>query len=256
MNCSEAHDLLDALADAELDERRGPEVASHAASCPRCTQRLAQIRRAGGEMRAIGRFAAPAHLERQVRGAIAIAPEATPRRRMLAVFGAGAVGGAALATAATLAFLWLGAAAPSPGALADYVSAHVRVQQAQLDPGILSGDPHTIRPWISGRSDLSPRVADLSDAGFPLLGARIDHVRGQAAVAVVYGRRKHRINLFVQAAETGQAQPVAGERHGYTVLSWRAGDLFFVAVSDVGETELQEFARLFRQRTAGADTAG
>src|SRR5262249_1110764 len=156
MNCTEAHDLLHALADDELRPDDHTQVARHAADCPHCTQALAALRQVKNQVRAVGRFAAPETLERQIRAAIAIAPKEPERRRRVAPFGMGAASGGALAAACFAAALWLGPAVTPSSELADYVSAYVRVQRSQFEQGILSGDPHTVRPWISGRSDLSP----------------------------------------------------------------------------------------------------
>jgi anti-sigma factor RsiW len=242
MRCEEAAPLLDAHADGELDQAEDRLVAEHALSCPRCAGSLDRIRRARAAVRALGRFAAPAGLERRVRAAAAAASAAAGSWRVPAAFALG------LACGALALFLALGPPAWrqfSPG-MADYVSAHVRAQLADKNAGIASGDPHTIRPWLGGRIGLAPRVADLSDEGFPLLGARVDHVGGRDAAALVYGRRKHVINLFVQADD---AAPLPqGQRHGYTVLSWRDLDLRFVAVSDLAPAELDDFARLVRAR--------
>lgn len=251
MNCTEAHDLLHAMADDELRPDERAQVTRHAEGCPHCTRTLAEARLVKNQVRAVGRFAAPEQLERRVRAAIAIAPREPEKRRWTRPFGLGAASGAALMAASFAAALWLGPAATPQGELADYVSAYVRVQRSPFEQGILSNDPHTVKPWISGRSDLSPRVAELTDDGFPLLGARIEHIAGHDAVAVVYGRRKHRISLFVQVADGAGLHRIAGNRRGFNAISWQDGDLLYVAVSDIAEAELGEFAQLFRQRTAG-----
>lgn len=249
MNCADAKPLIGALVDDELAATDRARLHQHAAACPHCTEELARMQSLRPRLRALGRFAAPDHLTQRIRQGLAGAEAVPSRRRAAAAFGLGALSGAAFAGALALALLWMTPTVPSSSA-ADYVSAYARGQRAELEQGILSGDPHTIRPWIAGRSDLAPRVADLSDEGFPLLGARIEHVGGHPAVAVVYGRRKHKISLFVQAAGEASTRNIAGTRHGFTVLSWRDQDLLFVAVSEIAEAELRDFARLFRQRTA------
>jgi anti-sigma factor RsiW len=242
MRCEDAGRLLDAHADRELDATESRQVAAHVASCVLCAERLGRIERVQAQTRAVGRFAAPPGLERRIRNALAAESVPTDRWRVPAAFALGAACGA------LALFLMLGPPMwrqPAPS-VADYVSAHVRAQIAQKDTAIASGDPHTIRPWLGGRIGLAPRVADLSDEGFPLLGARIDHVGGREAAALVYGRRKHRINLFVQAED--DAPLPQGQRHGYAVVAWRDVDLRFIAVSDVSAAELAEFADLVRAR--------
>ena len=242
MKCDDATRLLDAYVDRELADADQLPVAGHVASCPLCAERLRRIERVRAEVRALGRFAAPEGLERRVRQSLAAAPGVNARWRVPAAFALGMACGALALFLALGPNLWPGSA---PG-VADYVSAHVRAQIAEKDTSIASSDPHTIRPWFAGRIGLAPKVADLSDEGFPLLGARIDHVGSHDAVAVIYGRRKHRINLFVQADDS--APLPLGQRHGYAVLSWRDVDLRFVAVSDLSPAELEEFALLVRAR--------
>lgn len=249
MNCTDAKPMIGAFVDDELAGADGARLRQHSATCSHCAEELVRLQALRLRVRAVRRFAAPEHLDRRVRQAIAGETPAPPRRRVATAFGFGVASGGALAGALALALVWAMPVAPA-GSTADYVSAYARGQRAALEQGILSGDPHTIRPWIAGRSDLAPRVADLSDEGFPLLGARLDHVAGHPAVAVVYGRRKHKINLFVQAAAGATAPRIAGTRHGFTVVSWQDQDLLFVAVSEIAEQELREFMQLFRQRTA------
>ena len=60
-----------------------------------------------------------------------------------------------------------------------------------------STDQHTVKPWFAGRADFAPRVVNLDTVGFPLLGGRLTYVQGHTAAVLVYGRRKHEINVFM-----------------------------------------------------------
>jgi anti-sigma factor RsiW len=129
----------------------------------------------------------------------------------------------------------------------DLVSAHVRGLTLEEFGAVRSGDPHAVRPWFSGKLGFAPRVADLTADRFPLLGGRVDHVAGHPAAALVYGRRQHRITLFVAPRESGIA--AASDRlHGYNVESWQADGFRFDAVSDLNRHELAAFAVLLRTR--------
>jgi anti-sigma factor RsiW len=92
-------------------------------------------------------------------------------------------------------------------------------------------------------------VAELNKEEFPLLGARVDYLDNRYVAALVYGRRKHRINLFVAPVEgAGSAAVTSAARNGYNILEWRADGLSYRAVSDIDATELVQFAELVRAR--------
>jgi anti-sigma factor RsiW len=118
-----------------------------------------------------------------------------------------------------------------------------------LQPGhledVVSTDQHTVKPWFDGKLDFAPPVKDLAAAKFPLLGGRLDYLNGRAVAALVYGRDKHLIDLFIWP-DRGSATPVATVRNGYNAVHWSDGGMTFWAVSDLEARELREFARLWQ----------
>ena len=77
------------------------------------------------------------------------------------------------------------------------------------------------------------------------MGGRLDVVEGRTVAALVYGRRKHIINVFVAKAQTGTSWSGSGTEQGYHWLAWQDGEFSFFAVSDVASADLDELRQLF-----------
>jgi anti-sigma factor RsiW len=92
--------------------------------------------------------------------------------------------------------------------------------------------------------DRARGAPDLTDAGFPLAGGRIDVIDGKAAPTLVYRHDQHVISVTVTPARgisSGQER-----RDGTTIYHWRAGDLDYWAASDLEERELRRFEDAYR----------
>lgn len=243
---------LDAYLDGELAAADVGELEAHLRACPACS-RLEQRRRAvSAAVRAqVPRIPAPDTLRAQVRSALrAEATRSGARPRSL---------WRPIAFAASLAVVavgsWRLATSRAAGdALADQVLAsHVR----SLMPGhladVASSDQHTVKPWFDGRLDFSPPVYDYAGNGYPLIGGRLDYVGGRPVAALVYGRRRHLISVFLWPE--GRGGPGASgtvTRQGYHLLHWATPDYSYWVASDLGLPELQEFATLLRQGDAAS----
>src|SRR3569833_751381 len=101
------------------------------------------------------------------------------------------------------------------GRVQTLLDAHVRAQ----DPGkaieVVSSDRHTVKPWLDARLDFAPPVTDFAAQGFPLLGGRLDYVEGRRAAVMVYGRRKHMVDVFVWSFGVGFSPPKTAAPPGY-----------------------------------------
>ena len=125
------------------------------------------------------------------------------------------------------------------------VASHVRALMAPQPIDVASSDRHTVKPWFDGRIADAPRVVDLADQGFPLVGGRVD-VIGRAPVAtLVYRHRQHLISLSaVPGGQTIAATPK--KIAGYNILSWSENGTVYNAVSDLAAPDLETFAKAFR----------
>jgi anti-sigma factor RsiW len=124
-------------------------------------------------------------------------------------------------------------------------SAHVRSLVGTHLLDVLSSDQHTVKPWFNGKVDFAPTVPTI--AGFPLLGGRLEYFEGRNAVALIYGRNKHIINLFIWPSTERQAV-TSLTRNGYHMENWSSGGFTFWVVSDLNEGELREFVSQYRNQ--------
>ena len=110
---------------------------------------------------------------------------------------------------------------------------------------VRSSDQHTVKPWFQGKLDFSPPVRDLSAAGFPLLGGRLDTVDGRTVAVLVYQRRLHMISVMIWPVDDRTAANDARTIRGFHERHWVTDGMSIWAVSDVNDDDLAEFARLF-----------
>jgi len=108
-----------------------------------------------------------------------------------------------------------------------------------------------VKPWFNGRIDFAPPVVDLVSAGFPLVGGRLDYLRGGNVAVLVYRRERHVISLTVLPERRGwfERDSLSDRRDGYGIRRWRAGGLEYWAVSDVDAGALDRFCAAFRAAT-------
>jgi anti-sigma factor RsiW len=246
--CSEREMALHALVDGELDALDAVALEAHLRGCAGCRdelQRIEHVREALADPAL--RPAAPAGLKARIVAQTASRPTPRPAARWTA-FGGGSLTGA---LAASLLLMLAVPRIAEPGIADEIIGGQIRSLQASHLVDVVTSNRHVVKPWFNGRIDFSPPVADLAPQGFPLVGGRLDVVGGRTVAVLVYGRRLHRINLFVRPAPA-LASPFASEmrRASYSLVRWRAGGLEYWAVSDIEPAELQQFRRTFENSTA------
>lgn len=261
MDCRTASMLLQPSFDGELDEGTAAAVRAHIAACAECSREMAALQALRDAMRrSVPRYPAPQSLrdrvEAHARGAVGETVPSPRKRRSLPRW---------LAIAASLLLVaslsvgltrsWMlsdNEPASSELLLHDLVSSHLRALAASSSVDVVSSDRHTVRPWFAGRVEVAPPAIDLSQAGFELLGGRVDYVGGRRVAVLVYKHGQHVIDLFVlpgnaseageeaMPEEVGPAAPVM--RQGLALVHRRIDDLQVWAVSDLDSRELAAFA--------------
>ncbi|HTB63796.1 MAG TPA: anti-sigma factor [Opitutales bacterium] len=248
MECKSDYILLQAYADGELDAIRMVEVEAHLRDCPACQQVVENLNASRSALReGLPRYAASANLTKNIRAAL---PAAAPAHRARTVnFRPRAGWVSALAATLVLGFFIGLQHGQSNSLLDEALASHTRSLMASHLMDVASTDQHTVKPWFEGKINFAPPVVDLAAAGFPLVGGRLDELNHQTVAALVYGRNKHFINLFVWPSASGAVPGGQTEASGYQINSWTQGGLNFIAVSEIPAADLAAFAQAYRDQT-------
>lgn len=251
MSCELRQTQLLAYFDGELDAVSASAFETHLESCSVCRSALDAEEALRASIAKVNLYEkAPASLHRAIVAKLPAAPSTSapavqpPRSstwRWLAL-------AASLLLVATLAWqLFQHFAGPprNSAVVLAALDAHLRSLQAGHLADVPSADQHTVKPWFDGKLDFAPPVRDFANDGFPLLGGRLDVLDGKTVAALVYGRRKHIINVFVWPADASARATRTGESQGYHWVAWRSGGFDFLAVSDVNAADLQQLSQLF-----------
>ena len=249
MPCEQTENQLHGYLDGELDPVSAANFEKHLETCADCKQTLAAEEALHQSIQKANLYErAPASLRKSLLGR----PQQSPAVR-------------AFPAPRAFAWQWLAAAAvilltvlvgwqqlQKPRGVSEaqlmaatLVDAHLRSLQPGHLTDVESTDQHTVKPWFDGRIDFAPPVHDFAGDGFPLLGGRLDVADGRTVAALVYGRRKHIINVFVEKSPPENYWNGAGESQGYHWLAWQKDGFSFCAVSDVASPDLAQLKQLF-----------
>ena len=134
---------------------------------------------------------------------------------------------------------------PDAGSLLarDLLASHLRALAASSPIDVVSEDRHTVKPWFAGKIGESPPVIDPKSADFPLLGGRIDYVGDRRTAVIVYGHRKHVIDVYVApGADTADAH--TSQSQGFSLTPCRLAGQSTWIVADIDADSLREFTGL------------
>jgi anti-sigma factor RsiW len=248
MTCEEAAPLLGAYVDGELDLTACVGLEAHLAGCPACRAKVEDLQKFTATLREQApQFKPSPYLATRIRAALR--EEDTEKETWSSwlplswiYYG---IGGAIALVAIALFF-----AMPKPSSqlARDAIADHIRSLQVTHLLDVASTDQHTVKPWFAGKLDFSPQVIDLTPSGYPLIGGRLDVLDHRNVAAIIYQRRKHFINLFIWPAATSPLGERAYEEDGYRVFEWSKSGMNYVAVSELGEKELQDFTDMIKEQ--------
>jgi anti-sigma factor RsiW len=249
MACERADTMVHGYFDNELDALRAAEFETHLEQCSECVAALDALESLRSTINVAQPYEKmPASFRKKiladlnVKGATGLAPSrATTGWRWLAI------------AAAFLLLIYGGWRAASLNRAdgretmmaSKIVDAHLRSLQPGHLADVISTDQHTVKPWFDGKVDFAPPVRDFTEQGYPLQGGRLDVVDNRTVAALVYGRRKHVVNVFIWPTSEKDAAPRTGSIQGYQWIDWRKQGMEFYAVSDAATPELDQLQRLF-----------
>ena len=247
MTCDMKEVTLHGYHDGELDAVRAAEFERHLEHCLECRASLEEMQTLRNRLRTNDLYErSSTEFRQRLKQELGLGQQTPAARtgslRWLLV--------PAFALAAVVIVAVLARFPQQPRTLAnatasELIDAHVRSLQPGHLTDVLSTDQHTVKPWFDGKLDFVPPVSDFAGQGFPLAGGRLDVLNGHDVAALVYGRRKHTINLFVWPARPGEASLYGwGSRGGYNWGMWQAGDMTFCLVSDASQSDLRELQQL------------
>jgi anti-sigma factor RsiW len=236
--------LLHAYCDSELDTATALSVKQHIDADSRLAAELANISALQKALRAhFPRESVSDNLRARVAAAVGLHRSRATRPTWTAM-----AASVLLAVALSSGTTWMALQPPqSDQTITQIVDGHVRSLMSQRPTDVTSSERHTVKPWFNDRIPQAPRVIDLSSAGFPLMGARIDVIGTTPVPTLVYGRRLHVISLTAVPKSNSTSDEITTRAvNGYNVVSWSSGKTTYWASSDLNLRELQEFAKLFQ----------
>jgi anti-sigma factor (TIGR02949 family) len=254
--CESNGRLLHGYLDGELDAVRAVEFEEHLKACSECAGELREQQDLRQSLRSANLYEwAPERLRSRIRTQISGSPVQNVQRKLIPMPRRTVFNWLAAAAAIAVAIFVGGKVVPDVvrqqqrDLLAqELVASHIR----SLQPGHLfdvqSTDQHTVKPWFDGKLDFAPPVVDLAQSGFPLIGGRLDYADGRPVAALVYGRQKHLINVFVWPAQSNPSElPGIQTIQGYNLVFWWRDGMDFCAASDLNIDELREFVQLLER---------
>ena len=250
MDCNQIELLLDAYVDGELELTRQLDIEAHLAACPTCKKAAEAANNFRLSVRMNTRFyKAPPQLKATIRAAL--------RKESGSQFGwvcrfwrpLAATAGI-LVLGLSLAWAWFADTHHKDRELiVQAISDHSRSLLVDHMLDVTSSDQHTVKPWVTGKLDYTPPVADLAAVGYKLLGGRIDLLANRPVAAIVYQYQGHFINVFVWPAVSHAIDFNVQSQQGYSLCGWNKASLNYLIISELSPADMEKFEDQLRDRT-------
>ena len=249
MDCTQARNYMHGYLDRELDPVTASGIEEHLHACAACARAYAaQTSLRAAIKRQAAYYTAPEALAARIRNTVnatsgPAGKKNAPRWQWFPLVAA---------VAATAVITWTTAIQLETGSRDErigeqVIAGHARAVLTNHLTEVASSDQHTVKPWLSSKLDFSPPVTDLTTAGFPLVGGRLDYVDNRPVAALVYRHRQHVIDLFIwpdtQTAHATSMQ--TSSKQGFNMLHWNNAGMTFWAISDLNPADIKTFAETY-----------
>lgn len=243
MNCDQTRQLMHAYLDQELDAANAVAVEQHLQSCKACAREYADLVRLSEALRNhLPYHSAPDTLRAAIVAGFSedLAPlQPAPARRYT---------GMALAFAfsfvlAFTAMLFYRDHQHEAMLIEEVLAGHVRALNTNRLTEISSADTQKLKPWFTSKLNYSPKVFNLADQGYVLLGGRLDYLQQRNVASLAYRHKDHVIDLYTwPSPEVADAAQELHNKNGFKLLYWCQDNMNYWVVSDLDADELHKFA--------------
>jgi anti-sigma factor RsiW len=250
MKCDEVRRVLGAYLNGELDLTRQPDVETHLSGCPTCRNAAENITTFCSVVQMnTAVYKGPSGLKAKIRATLG--KESKSRVWWLFQFSL------PLAYSATILVLSFGLTWTwrtfsydnNQELIAQAIDNHARSLIALHLLDVTSNDQKTVEPWFTGKLNYSPPVVDLAQAGYPLIGGRIDMLDERPVAAIVYQHGNSFINLFVWPVANRKIDMNVRSDRGYQFCGWNKAGLNYLCISEMSSIAVEAFKDQVREHS-------
>ena len=256
MNCDQTKPLLHAYLDKQLDAANTVAVEKHLLHCTACNHVYAGHHNLQQSLRkTLPYYSAPANLQQHILQALD-KPSATSTIKIWHKW-RNIRYGLSFAASLILGIVLVNIYQHQRNEtllIESILSSHINALSANRLTDIQSAQVEQLAPWFTSKLDYSPRVYNLSEQGFSLLGARLDSLQKQRIASLTYQHKHHVVNLYTwPSPDIDDAAQESHQQQGYNLIYWCQNNMNYWVVSDIDSDEIQQFAALIRQRLSTAN---
>lgn len=253
MNCQTVNELIHAYLDKQLDAANAMQVESHLAHCQHCARTLKTYSTLSTAIReGLPYHSAPSNLRNRILTHIEPVGDMPPTRQVPII--KYLVGGLSFAASLILGIVLFSNyqhQLSEEQLLNEILSGHVRALTADRLTDIHTEQAAKISPWFTSRLDYSPKIFNLAEQGYTLLGGRLDSLQDRRIASLTYQYKHHIINLYTwPSPEVDDAPQEIHTRQGYSLLYWCQNNMNYWVVSDLDDSEVAKFANIIHAKVA------